>query len=556
MDPGKQGCEFVARLSLLSKVGALAGTLDYEEALSAVAHLSIPELADWCIVDVVEDGEARRMEVAHRDPSRAPLSAALRRFPLAHAARRRLPVSRALRSREPVLIPVYTEEMLRQQTEGEYLELARQLQVCSVLVIPVPLSSSIATVSFFMTAESGRRYGPEDVAVAEELVRRAAQVVENARVHQKLRETEERFRIALAHSRVTVFEQDLEGRYRWIYNPPLAYRPEEVLGKTNAELVTPEEAARLDALDRAVVRRGLRVHEEVQITSPRGETRHLLVSQEPRRDGSGAIVGLTGAATDITEQKHAQEQLAQALAFRDQMMGVLGHDLRNPLGAVRALSTLVLRRTDLAQNARECVAEIDRAAQRMLEMIGTLLDFTKSRFTGDFPVSPVATDMHEVCRAVVAELAAAEPERTIELELHGDGRGAWDPARIAQAVSNLVSNALEHGAEDAPVRVSVGGDDEHAFVEVENQGPAIPPELMAVIFEPFCRGSALRDASHARGLGLGLFIVSQIVRAHGGTIEVDSGAGRGTRFTVSLPRWRALRTGAAPTWADGASAGA
>jgi PAS domain S-box-containing protein len=455
-----------------------------------------------------------------------------------------------------VLIPEYTDEMLRQQTQGEYLELASQLHVCSVLVMPVALSSSIATMSFFMTAESGRRYGPEDVAVAEELVRRAAQVVENARVHQKLRQTEERFRIALAHSRVTVFEQDLEGRYRWIYNPPLGYRPEEVLGKTNEELVTPEEAARLDALDRAVVGSGLRVHEEVQITSPKGETRHLLVSQEPLRDGSGAVVGLSGAATDITEQKHAQEQLAQGLAFREQMVGILGHDLRNPLGAVRALAALVLRRADLPQNARECVAEIDRAAQRMLEMIGTLLDFTRSRFTGDFPISPMPADLHEVCRDVVAELQAAEPDRTVELELEGDGRGAWDPARIAQALSNLVSNALEHGAHDAPVRVSVAGDEDHAVVEVENEGPPIAPELMAVMFEPFCRGSTLRDSSHARGLGLGLFIVSQIVGAHGGTIEVDSGVARGTRFTVSLPRWRASRAEPRPTWSDGASAGA
>lgn len=134
-----QSCRFVARLSLLSKVGALAGMLDYKQVLSAVARLSIPELADWCIVDVVEEGEACRMEVAHRDPARAPLAAALRRFPLDHAARRRLPVAQALWSRHPVLIPDYTDELLREQTEGEYLELALQLGVRSVLVVPVTL---------------------------------------------------------------------------------------------------------------------------------------------------------------------------------------------------------------------------------------------------------------------------------------------------------------------------------------------------------------------------------------------------------------------------------
>jgi hypothetical protein len=118
----------VARLSLLSKVGALANTLDYEKVLAAVARLSIPELADWCVVDVVEEGDVRRMEVAHRDPARAPLAVALRAFPLDHAARQRLPVARALQSRRPVLIPDYTDRMLREQTDGEYLELARKLQ--------------------------------------------------------------------------------------------------------------------------------------------------------------------------------------------------------------------------------------------------------------------------------------------------------------------------------------------------------------------------------------------------------------------------------------------
>lgn len=537
MDAGDQSCRFVARLALLSKVGALAGTLDYEAVLAAVARLSIPELADWCVVDVVDEGGSRRVEVAHREPAKAEVAAALRAFPLDHAVRRRLPVARAVHSRKPVLIPEYTEEMLREQTDGEYLALARQLRVCSVLVIPVTLPSSLATMAFMMTSESGRRYGQEDVAVADELVRRAAQIVESARVHQKLRQTEERFRVALAHSSVTLFEH-VDGRYRWIY-PPSGYQA--ALGKTNEDLVedgllTREEADRLNTLGRAVLETGKRVHEEIQVSLAGGQTHHLLLSQEPLRDAAGEIIGVTGAATEITDQKRAQEQLAQALVFRERMIGILGHDLRNPLGAVRALAALLLRREDVPEGARESLAEIGRASQRMLEMIGTLLDFTESRFKGGLPIAPVPADLHEVCRGVVAELLAAEPGRTIELHLEGDGRGTWDPARMAQVVSNLVANALEHGAAHGAVRLSVGGNAEDAVLEVQNQGPAIPPELVAVMFEPFCQGSALPDASHPRGLGLGLYIVSQVVHAHGGTIAVDSTPGRWTTFTVRLPR--------------------
>jgi PAS domain S-box-containing protein len=497
------------------------------------------------------------VHVAHRDPDRAPLAEALRRFPLDHAARVRLPAATAARTRRPVLVPECSEETLRTQTHGEYLELIRRLQVCSILVVPVTLSTSLATMTFLMTSESRRRYGEEDVALAEELVTRAAQIVENARVHRKLRQTEERFRVALAHSNITLFEQDAEGRYTWIYNPPLGFGASDVVGRTTRELVSAEEAGPLEALDRAVLRSGDRAQQEVRISERGGgEVHHLLISQEPLRDPSGAIVGLTGAATDITGQKRAQHELAQALAFRDQVMGILGHDLRSPLGAVCALSTLLLRRGDLPESAREPVAEIERAGHRMLEMIGTVLDFTRSRFNGSLPVAPVAMDLHDVCRDVVGELRAASPDRAIELTVERDGRGTWDPARMAQVVSNLVGNALQHGAQDAPVRVSVTGDDTEVVLAVENQGPAIEAALRPVLFEPFCRGSA-RDPSRARGLGLGLYIVRQVVDAHGGAIEVDSSADRGTTFTVRLPRSSAGRAaGAHRTSWEGAAASA
>ncbi len=350
-----------------------------------------------------------------------------------------------------------------------------------------------------------------------------------------LKESESRFRVALAHSNISVFEKDSELRLRWMYNPMFGKQPADVIGKTDADFFSPEEAGQLASLQRDALRTGERIRQEVSL-SPRGERRYLLVDIEPLRDASGAVVGLTGAATDITAQKRAQEDLARALAFREQVMGILGHDLRNPLSAVRVLAALLLRREDLPEAVRSSLWEIDRSGRRMLEMIGTLLDFTESRVKETLPITPVPTDMHEVCRGVVEEQVAANPGRGIELELEGDGRGRWDPARLAQVVSNLVGNALKHGAKHGPVRVSVSGDDEEMVLEVTNEGPVISPDLMQVLFEPFRRGSISRDASNSRGLGLGLYIVQQIVNAHGGAIAVESTCERGTTFTVRLPR--------------------
>jgi signal transduction histidine kinase len=175
-----------------------------------------------------------------------------------------------------------------------------------------------------------------------------------------------------------------------------------------------------------------------------------------------------------------------------------------------------------------------------------LVDFAEVRFAPDLCVAGVPCDLHDICRGAVDELRAAHLDRTIELDLDGDGRGTWDPVRMGQVVSNLVANALQHGAPCDPVKVSVSGDDE-VVVGVHNRGPAIAPARLAAIFEPFRTGRARRDPSHARGLGLGLYIVKVIVDAHGGTVAVRSSDEHGTTFTVTLPRATGASAGSGTT---------
>jgi len=261
-----------------------------------------------------------------------------------------------------------------------------------------------------------------------------------------------------------------------------------------------------------------------------GKRRHLLVRYEPLR-GIGGIVGVTGAAVDVTELKEAEEQLERELAFRERMMGILGHDLRNPVSAVLALAGLLRREDGMSDKAREKLGVIEQSARRMNEMIGTLLDFTRLRFHGSLPVAVEEIDLDELVRGIVAELQAAYCRRTIELCASGNLRGRWDPGRIAQLLSNLAANALWHGALESPVRVSLAGEGEAVLLNVSNRGPVIPPELVDRLFEPFRQGTD----SGGRGLGLGLFIVREIVRAHGGTIDVRSCADL-TTFAVTLPR--------------------
>jgi PAS domain S-box-containing protein len=517
-----------ARFELLSKLGALAETMEHESVIDAVARLSIPELADWCVIDIVEDDQVRRGTIAHRDPAKAALAKELMGLP---PQLHTLPVGKsALAGRSSLVADI---EQAIEGADPAYVEILRRLGVHSAMVVPfVVMGAPVALAVFAMTPESGRRYGAEDLALAQEMARRAAQIMENARLHQQLRQSEARFRVALEHANISVFETDLELRMRWVYNARLGVPESELIGKQASEILGGLTAAELDELKRRVIEMG----EGAGTAFSRilaGEKRHLLVRYQPLR-GIGGIVGLTGATVDVTELKEAEEQLARELAFRERMMGILGHDLRNPVSAVLGLSGLVRLEEGLSDNAREHLLLLEQAARRMNEMIGTLLDFTRLRFVGSLPVAVEEIDLDQLVRGVVAELQAAHRRRAIELCASGNLRGRWDPGRIAQLLSNLAANALWHGGRESPVRVALAGEGEDVLLSVSNCGPVIPAELVDRLFEPFQQGTD-SSGNQRRGLGLGLFIVREIVRAHGGTIDVRS-CDDLTTFAVTLPR--------------------
>jgi signal transduction histidine kinase len=169
------------------------------------------------------------------------------------------------------------------------------------------------------------------------------------------------------------------------------------------------------------------VDEEMDFTFGTEERRHFRETIEPLRDDAGRIVGVIGAATDISEQQHTQQQLTAELDFRERMMGILGHDLRNPLGTIVMASDTLIRRTDLVTGVRDRLLRIRRAAGRMQEMIDTLLDFTRARFMGKVPVTRVEGDLAEIAQGALDELRLVWPDHAIGLQVSGDSVGEWDP---------------------------------------------------------------------------------------------------------------------------------
>jgi len=237
----------------------------------------------------------------------------------------------------------------------------------------------------------------------------------------------------------------------------------------------------------------------------------------------------------VVSRFSAVAQLERTVHDNELFAGVLAHDLRNPLGAIMTAAQLLLMRPEGAgERTAKPLARIMSSGQRMTRMIDQLLDFTRARVGGGIAIQPRDSNLADLCNQAVSELELIYPDRKIECSFLGDLGGRWDPDRVLQIVSNLVANAGQHGAAMAGVQVTADGVHPDAVVlEVHNDG-AIAPALLPNLFDPF-RGTQHRR-EQSRGLGLGLYIVKELARAHGGTVEVTSSAADGTTFTVRLPR--------------------
>ncbi len=219
-------------------------------------------------------------------------------------------------------------------------------------------------------------------------------------------------------------------------------------------------------------------------------------------------------------------------SFRDQSLGILGHDLRNPLAGIVTGATLLGKAPELSVQSAQVAARMLQSAQRMNRMIGDLLDLTRTRFGDLIPVVRAPIDLAPLCEQVIAELEGLRPEG-LACTLDGDLRGEYDGDRIAQVLSNLLRNAIVYGSKDERVRLTAKKQGNEVVIAIHNGGPPLSPSVLRTIFEPMVRRPGVDPKSS--GLGLGLYIASQIVAAHGGRIDVTSTADAGTTFAVRLP---------------------
>jgi PAS domain S-box-containing protein len=384
--------------------------------------------------------------------------------------------------------------------------------------------------------EAGRRFGPALREIVATAAGQCAQAMERARLGDAERAAgaeAERARALLGgiveNAPVGIGFLDRSGRFQQVNHvlaamdglPAAAH-----LGRTPREALPGLPA---DEIEDAVRRAGAEGRPLVDVAIA-GETpaapgvpRHFLVSVYPVAAG-GEPIGTRHLVRDVTADREAE-------AFRKHVFGIVGHDLRNPLSAIVTAGTLLARGEDVTPRQARLLARIESSARRMDEIIHVLLDYAKVRAGHGVPLQRKRVDLAAIARAVADECEAAHAGR--EVRTTGDELFAEvDPDRVAQVLSNLVTNALAYSPRESPVELAWSARDDGVVLHVANVGPPIPEDLVPRLFEPFRRGAEERRGA---GLGLGLFIARAIVDAHGGAIEVRSVPGR-TVFEVALPR--------------------
>jgi two-component system, sensor histidine kinase and response regulator len=222
----------------------------------------------------------------------------------------------------------------------------------------------------------------------------------------------------------------------------------------------------------------------------------------------------------------------ETLRLNEMFSALLAHDLRNPLSAILG-SAHLLQKRGADQLSQDTATRILNSGNRMARLIEDMLDLARARLGGGIVVKRQPTDIKALVDKVLREHQAAAPDRLIESSFHGDLSGLWDPERIAQVASNLIGNAIKHGTAAAPVGVRLDGSADSVTLVVKNGG-TIAAEMRPHLFDPFRGGR--REAGRSEGLGLGLYIVAQIVQAHDGKVEVETGSHDETSFVVTLPR--------------------
>ena len=310
---------------------------------------------------------------------------------------------------------------------------------------------------------------------------------------------------------------------------------EKSKGRAPRTLGSPATAAQTHAVLRA--QSGFDINQLVaEYRALRASVLRLWIDASPLGEGSGQEIIRFNEAIDQAIAESVGDFHAQVEQSRNLFLGMLGHDMRTPLNAIVATASL-LTALNAGEKVSTAAARLIRSGASMRVLLDDLVDFNRTHLGLGIKVVRTDIDLAEELGGEVEQLRSVYPDRRIDFAVTGDAVGYCDGGRLKQVLRNLVANAVVHGSPDTAIRVALVGEEAEIRLKVINQGPTIDPLFQTQLFDPLKRGLVQPSSREYDGLGLGLFIVRELVRAHGGRVEVRSDSTEGeTTFTVILPR--------------------
>jgi PAS domain S-box-containing protein len=561
-----------AELMKAEATALLSNSLDYKTTLSSVANLVVPQLADWCLIDMVaEDRSIVRLAIAQADRAKSPLAQELQRLSISpdHS----LGAPKVIRSGQSELYTDISDSLLqRAALDEKHLALIREIHAKSIMVVPIAARDRILGAITLISAESGRKYNQADLVLAEDLGRRAALAIENARlyhaaqqeiaerkrVERSLRQSEEKYRNLFETMAQGVVYHNAWGKIESI-NPAaeriLGLTLHQMPGRTLFDLTWraihedgspfPEETH--PAI--AALKSGEAVRNVVMgIFHPQEEAyRWVNINAVPQfQPGEEKPYQVYTTVEDITEQKRGEEILRQktreaeeANRAKSYFVSIISHELRTPLNAIIGYSGL-LRLPNAAGDPVKGAERIERIyynAHILLELINNLLNLNRME-AGQMPVDVETLFLADVVGEIVDNLRPMGEEKGLKvalinqdgpLPLHSDSK------KIEQIVTNLISNAIKFTDRGSvTIRLSDLSAEQHASIAVTDTGIGIGEPVIPHLFEAFYQADPSNTRSY-EGSGLGLSIVKKFTELLGGTVQVSSELGIGTTFKVILP---------------------
>lgn len=549
----------------------MVSSLDYGITLSNVARLAVPALADWCAVDIVgEEGSVERLAVAHQDPTKVSWAHELQgRYPPNPEATMSVP--NVLRTGRTEFYPEVTEEMLEAAArDEEHLRIMHEIGFTSVIIVPLVVAGSSLGAITLVSAESERRFKAKDLELAEDLARRTALAVDNARLYreaqreiagreraeEELRRSEERFRRLVQNSSDIISVFDAHGVV--LYQSPsiervLGYAPYDMLGRSvfASSLIHPDDVERKrNFFETALANPDTNVTAEFRLRHIDGSWRHIeAVGFNLLHDP--IVRGIIANYRDVTDRKRREQeihrlneeleqrirertaQLAEANRELESFSYSVSHDLRAPLRHIGGFAEMLKQRSASAldETSQRYLKTILESVEHAGAQIDDLLAFSRM---GRVEKRDAVVDMNQLVREAVSDLKLETAGREVIWNIGVLPEIRGDPSMLRLAVSNLLANAVKYTRPRDPAVIEVGctdGEGETVFF-VHDNGVGFDVEYADKLFGVFQR---LHSAEEFEGIGIGLANVRRIVNRHGGRTWARGEVGRGASFYFSLP---------------------